>query len=291
MANINVNKDKRKCIKVLGENKKCNCIAIIGSDYCRHHSNLDLLTRKALKAQAQLSVEPKLIDNINKSRYQPAIQSVRERMNINIASPHLLDLRSEVALLQALEQNLLDAPVVNYEKQLQIIDRIERCIHHIKTHERADAIAKTAEQKVQVTINQLAIIINEEITDKALRVKIAQRLADFGIKQERAALTPGFTESETVINNQEPLINNATESESLINNPVQGASIINNLQEPSQVDQQAHARGIGDPAPGSGIEQDIPSPRVLPVEEVSQTDSVTGAPSPNTDSEKIINNT
>lgn len=268
MENINTNTNsikgyhfQRICKGVTKNNTKCKMIALIASDYCLHHSNITKEQRLSLKAQRQ-SLAP--INKINSQRYEPKIETVRMRMNINLAAPGLLDLRQEVALLQALLQNLLDAPIIDYAKQLQVIDRIEKLVGQIKTQERADAVQKSAEQKVQLVINNLALVINELVLDKALRLAIAQRLAEVG--QQELSAAPLDTEAI-----QEAPINTEVHSNDFINSSVQ----------PGQEQQQAARAQSGDPAGDKEIEQDIPAPPVLAPSEVPHinSSSVTGGTS------------
>lgn len=234
MSNINVRVNKRLCTYLYPDNKKCNCIALTASDYCRHHAPKEIIAARLI-SQAQ-------------NRYSSKNLSVRQALNTNLASPSLLDLRHEIALLQAWLQELMDAPVSNFEKQLQVIDRIEKLVTNFQRIRLSAQALAQAENKVRLVINNVVLILKDVVTDKEQRQEIARRLAALGqqyeTEQQSAALNSVLIQEEASPNMQEQPIN----------------CINTQAQEHASARAQAQAGESGDPAPGKETEQDIAPP-------------------------------
>lgn len=238
MANINVRQGKRLCSFMYENNVTCKGIALSHSDYCRHHAKEKGIPLQGLTMQQQ-------------NRYVVQNDTVRARINNNLASPSLLDLRHEIALLQSWLQELLDAPVVNFEKQLMVIDRIEKLVTNFQRIRLSAAALAQAENKVKLVINNVVLIIKSVVNDKEQRQEIARRLAALGLeyekKQEADTLGLGLGINTEAPINTEPLA-------------VDTLADAINTPGLAQADAARGARGTGDPAPGKETEQDIPSP-------------------------------
>ena len=227
--------NKVLCSYVNANNIKCKAIALSKSLYCRHHVKYDT-SLKALDTNQENQ----------KARYTSPRESVRERININLASPSLLDLRHEIALLQAWLQELMDAPVTHFDKQLQVIDRIERLVTNFQRVKLSAQALAQAENKVKLVINNVVLIIKGVVTDKEQRQEIARRLAELGnaydANQDAVTLGAGIGMPD-FINTQQAPINNSP--------PVLSQAPV------SAVPQAART---GDPGAGTGTESEIPSP-------------------------------
>jgi hypothetical protein len=184
-------------------------------------------------------------------------------MNNNLGSTSLLDLRHEIALLQTWLQELMDAPVSRFDKQLQVIDRIERLVTNFqRVRLSAQALAQ-AENKVRLVINNLVLIIKDVVIDKEQRQEIARRLAAIGQQyetEERSAalgsalITEKPIDTEHCINTEKP-----------INTQAPNVDVVLITAQDTSVAPCVEPRGIGDPGVGEGTEQDIPSPRAEPL--------------------------
>lgn len=229
--------NKKLCVYVNAQGIKCKGIALRISSYCQHHVKHDTTLSQAT---------PALQEN-QQGRYTSPRESVRVRINNNLASPSLLDLRHEIALLQAWLQELMDAPVTNFEKQLQVIDRIERLVTNFQRVKLSAQALAQAENKVRLVINHVVLIIKGVVTDKEQRQEIARRLSELGAQyeqeQQSATLLSGALGAEPCINTQAPVINN---NAPVLSQDVESA--------------QAQARETRDPGVGQGTDQDIPSP-------------------------------
>lgn len=229
-----------KCQYINPQGKKCNCISSLNSLYCRHHV-------KEISIPSNSNISALNNSSVTQSRYNPKSVTVRECMNNNLASPSQLDMRHEIALLQAWLQELMDAPVSNFDKQLQVIDRIEKLVTNFQRIRLSAQALAQAEHKVKLVINNVVLIIKDVVTDKEERAEIARRLAELGNayeqQQQSAALASSVLIQEEPINAQGLALNS-------INTPTQA-------QEHAA---QAPAQESGDPAPGTETAKDIPSP-------------------------------
>ncbi len=188
---------QKKCKQITKSKKPCGNIALTGSDYCRMHTNLTPLQRIEKKLEAKQKRSSIMSVDNNSARYLPAQLSVREAYETNLRSVTLLDMRQEIALLQARLQQLLDSPVDNLEKQLQVIDRIEKMITSITRLELSAQALRQAEEKVRLVINKVAVVINRTVTDKDAKRTIARALFELGTS----------VESRNAINTKEAFIN------------------------------------------------------------------------------------
>lgn len=235
MAHAQGISNKRLCTYAYSDSRTCKGIALSNSNYCRHHAT---------------AVNTPSLSTTNgvQNRYAPKSETVRARMYTNLNAPNVLDLRQEIALLQAWLQELMDAPVVNFEKQLQIIDRIERLTTNFQRIRLSAQALAQAENKVKLIINNVVVIIKAVVHDKEERQEIARRLAALGqqyeTEQQSAALSA-------------VLITEPTMQEQPINSPINNAA----TQAQAQAQAQAGAQETGDPGVGKETEQDIPSPR------------------------------
>jgi hypothetical protein len=234
MSNTKAYAIQRKCKGKNKDNSNCKGIALIGQDYCKHH--------------ALTSISMSAFNTVNTQRYNPRCASVREHVNNNLGSANLLDLRQEVALLQALLQQLLDAPINNLDKQLQVIDRIDRLVANIQRAELSAKAIAQAQNKTRLVINKVAVVINTLVNDKALKLAIARALSDVGYEHEKQSAAEQEAAATSAINTEQPI--NA-----------EAAATSAGLIAAAQEQQQAPGAGAetGDTAPGNGIEQDIPS--------------------------------
>jgi hypothetical protein len=183
----------------------CKSIAVTGSMYCRHHCGLSKVNREKRKLETRSAREIAPISAFNKPRYEPSATTVKEYYRSNMQSPGILNLRNEVALLQARLQELLEAPISKLELQLQVIDRIEKLINTITRLELSAQAMKKAEEKVSLVINKIAIVINTTVKDRDTRRAIAKALLESGINTETSVInTPAQAESEQAEAEPEP---------------------------------------------------------------------------------------
>lgn len=235
MGNIKAYSLQRKCKGKSKDNNDCKGIALIGQDYCKHHAIASITLRE--------------INSDIKSRYEPRVQTVREHVNSNLASPHLLDMRHEVALLQALLQQLLDAPVGNLDKQLQVIDRLDRLVTNIQRVELNAKAISQAENKTRLVINKFAVVINSVVTDKALKLAIARALSAVGLEHEKQSAAEQEAAAASAINTEQPIRTEQAQEQ---------AQLIAAAQE--QGTSTGAGAETGDTAPGMEKEQDIVPP-------------------------------
>lgn len=172
-------KGKTYCEYIKPNGEKCKGIALRQSRYCQHHAKGFTTTQ---------TQSPNDILGINQGnrtpRYGGVGSTVRQRLLSNLASPDILDLRQEIALLQAWLQELMDAPVVNFNKQMQIIDRIERLVTNFQRVKLSAHALAQAENKVRLVISNVVLIIKQVVTDKDMRQEIARRLSELGAQYE-----------------------------------------------------------------------------------------------------------
>lgn len=237
MANYSPRKGKRVCSFPLANGNLCKGLALSYSNHCKHHST---------------DSPPQELITEQQNRYSPKSQTVRQRTNVFLSSPQLLDLRHEIALLQAWLQELMDAPVSNFEKQLQVIDRIERLVTNFQRIRLSAQALAQAEDKVRLVVNSTVLIIKELVTDKALRYAIAQRLAELGAQYEVERNAQAGLANVLM---QAPGNGNA-------NAPIDNAVLIRPGANAS-AQALAAARETGDPTPGTETDQDIGSPSQL----------------------------
>jgi len=229
------------CTYTNKDNVKCKGIALRKSLYCQHHVKYDTTLTNVSLNQGNQS-----------NRYTSAKETVRARINNNLMSPQLLDLRHEIALLQSWLQELMDAPVTHFDKQLAVIDRIEKLVTNFQRVKLSAQALAQAENKVKLVINNVVLIIKAVVIDKAQRVEIARRLAELGNayeKQQEAEALSGLL-IQPITGAQEPINTN----EPVINTQAQGIAA-------NEQDARASASETGEPGVGNDAEQDIPSPR------------------------------
>jgi hypothetical protein len=233
VSNLKAYEGKRLCNHLYEDGITCKCLALSYSDKCRHHHKTE-------------DVLPDLTEH-QQSRYTSANQTVRQRINSNLASPTLLDLRHEIALLQNWLQELLDSPVKNFDKQLQVIDRIERLVTNFqRVRLSAQALAQ-AENKVRLVINNLVLIIKDVVTNKEQRQEIARRISELGNEYESRL--------------QDALLKGNTEDLLIQDVSVPGLSINTSAtQAPTQDTAPSTVHETGGPGRGDGIDSEIPSP-------------------------------
>lgn len=156
---------QRLCKTVLRNGTPCKCIALRDSEHCRHHSYAPKVTH----VEAALET----------SRYKIPDAYKQSLVDKNFTAKNIFDLRSEIALMQANLQKLIESPIQNLPATIALTEQIRKLIETAKKIESEEKYFAQSNKTISIVLARIQVIIAKHC-DKNTKTAIAQELFEIG---------------------------------------------------------------------------------------------------------------